>query len=266
MEFRQKALAKLRSPEELDLPVRLARPQGWLVLSVAVVVLAAAAVWAVAGTVSSKLSAPGVLTHGQGSYVLQSPLAGQVVAVRATEGDTLAAGAPVLDLRTAQGVRPVRTVAAGRVVTLPAGIGAVIATGADVATLERVRQASDPLVAMLYVSPSRAASIPAGAPVELTVASVPGRYGRLRGKVAAVGGLPQTRGQLTAFLGDTQLADAFSAKGAPVAVLVRLERGRSPSGYAWSEPPGPPRAPASLTGVSGSVRLSAQRPLDWPLP
>lgn len=266
MEFRQKALARLRSPEELDLPVRFARPQGWLVLSVAVVVLAVAGVWAVGGTVSQKMTLPGILTHGEGSYVLQSPLAGQVVQVHAKEGDTLAAGEPVLDLRTAQGVQPVRTVAAGRVVTLPAGIGAVIATGADVAVFERVRKASDPLMAVLYVSPSQAVSIPSGGPVELTVAGVPGRQGTLRGTVAAVGRQAQTRQQLTAFLGDDQLAETFSAKGAPVAVLVRLEQGHTASGYVWSSPAGPPRPPASLTGVSGSVRLSAQHPVDWLLP
>ena len=74
MQFRQKALSKLQSPEELDLPVRFARPQGWLVLLVTVVVMAGAGYWAVTGTVSSKLSAPGILTHAQGSYVLQSPV------------------------------------------------------------------------------------------------------------------------------------------------------------------------------------------------
>ena len=48
--------------------------------------MAARCVWAVTGTVSSKLAAPGVLTHAQGSYVLQSPVAGQVTAVHAKAG------------------------------------------------------------------------------------------------------------------------------------------------------------------------------------
>ncbi len=56
MEFRKKALAKLQSPEELDVPVRFARPQGLLVLVVTLVVMAAGCVWAVTGTVSSKLT------------------------------------------------------------------------------------------------------------------------------------------------------------------------------------------------------------------
>ena len=42
MQFRQKALSKLQSPEELDVPVHLARPQGRLVLTVTVLIMAVA--------------------------------------------------------------------------------------------------------------------------------------------------------------------------------------------------------------------------------
>ena len=115
MQFRQQALSKLQSPEELDLPVRFARPQGRLALGITVLVMAAAGFWAVTGTVSSTLRAPGIFTHAQGSYILQSPVAGQVTAVLAKEGETLPADAPLLKVRTEQGDRVVRTIAAGRV-------------------------------------------------------------------------------------------------------------------------------------------------------
>jgi biotin carboxyl carrier protein len=268
VEFRRKALARLQSPEELDLPVRLARPQGWLVLSVAVVVLAVAAVWAVKGTVSAQLDAPGVLTHGEGSYVLQSPLAGQVVDVGARPGQLLAAGAPLLDVRTPTGVQPVRAVAAGRVVAVLADIGAVVTTGTDVATLERVRRPSDPLLALLYVPAGSGPTVPVGAAVELTVPSAPAaRYGRLRGTVAGVGTGPQTRAQLTSFLGDASLAAQLTAKGDPVAVVVRLAASTATrSGYRWSKAAGPPSPPASMEPVAATLRLSAQRPVDWLLP
>jgi biotin carboxyl carrier protein len=100
VQFRQKALSKLQSPEEIDLPVRFARPQGWLVLTVTVIAMAAAAFWATNGSVSSTVRAPGILTHAQGSYVLQSPVAGQVTEVLAEEGKSLPAGTPLLRVRT----------------------------------------------------------------------------------------------------------------------------------------------------------------------
>ncbi|MGA5130124.1 HlyD family efflux transporter periplasmic adaptor subunit [Streptomyces olivoreticuli] len=268
MQFRQKALSKLQSPEELDLPVRFARPQGRLALAVTVAVMAAAGFWAFTGSVSSKLSAPGILTHTEGSYLLQSPFAGQVTAVLAEEGQLLSPGAPLLKVSTDRGDRTVRAVAGGRVTTLTARTGAVVTTGADVATVERATKPDDPMVAMLYVPGGGAGSIPVGAQVDLTVQSVPQqRFGVLRGRVEAVGRAPQTQAQLGGFLGDSRLAAQFSERGNPVAVLVQLERSSATrSGYRWSSKDGPPYAVDSTTPVAAAVHLAAQRPVDWLLP
>ncbi|MEW2513266.1 HlyD family efflux transporter periplasmic adaptor subunit [Streptomyces sp. NPDC046870] len=268
MQFRQQALAKLQSPEELDLPVRLARPQGWLALGVTVVVMAAASVWAVTGSVASTVSAPAVLTHAQGSYVLQSPVAGQVTAVLARQGQRLPANAPLLKVRTAGGETVVRTVAAGRVTTLAATLGQIVRTGTDVAAVEKVAHASDPLYATVYVPAENAAAIPAHAPVDLTVSAVPTqRYGVLRGEVKSVDRTAQSAQSISAFLGDSQLGEQFTRKGRPVAVLVQLAASSSTrSGYRWSSTDGPPFRLDSMTLATGSVRLADQHPVDWLLP
>ncbi|MEU0726598.1 HlyD family efflux transporter periplasmic adaptor subunit [Streptomyces sp. NPDC006140] len=268
MQFRQQALAKLQSPEELDLPVRFARPQGWLVLSVTVVAMAAASVWAVTGSVTSTVSAPAILTHGQGSYVLQSPVAGQVTAVLAKQGQRVPAGSPVLKVRTAKGETVVRTLDAGRVSALAASVGQIIQTGADVAAVEKVARAQDPLYATVYVPAENAASIPDDATVDLTVQSVPTQeYGVLRGHVKSVDRSAQSPQQISAFLGDSQLGEQFTKKGRPVAVTVRLDRSSATkSGYAWSSADGPPYKLTSMTLATGSIRLADQHPVDWLLP
>ena len=268
MQFRQQALAKLQSPEELDLPVRFARPQGWLVLAVTVVVMAAACGWAVTGSVASTVSAPAILTHGQGSYILQSPVAGQVTEVVAQQGQRLPADAPVLKVRTADGVTVVRTVAAGRITGLAATIGQIIQTGANVAAVEKIAHTSDPLYATVYVPAENAASIPADAAVDLTVQSVPTQeYGVLHGRVKAVDRSAQSAQQIAAFLGDSQLGEQFTKDGRPVAVLVRLDKSSgTKSGYEWSSADGPPFALTSMTSATGSIRLADQHPVDWLLP
>ncbi|MEU0137880.1 HlyD family efflux transporter periplasmic adaptor subunit [Streptomyces sp. NPDC006296] len=268
MQFRQQALSKLQSPEQLDLPVRFARPQGLLVLGVTVLVMAAACFWAVTGSVATTLDAPGVLTHARGSYVLQSPVAGQVTEVLAEEGETVPRDSPLLKVRTDRGERVVRTIDAGRLTSVAATIGAVVTTGTDVASVERIDGADDPLVVLLYVSGGAAASVPVGASVDLTVQSVPAQqYGVLRGTVAAVGRTAQTKQQITRFLGDAQLGEQFSRHGRPLAVLVKLERSDSAkSGYRWSSADGPPYAIGSMSLATGSVRLADQRPIDWLLP
>ncbi|MFF0160868.1 HlyD family efflux transporter periplasmic adaptor subunit [Streptomyces sp. NPDC005263] len=268
MQFRQQALAKLQSPEELDLPVRFARPQGWLVLAVTVVVMAAACVWAVTGSVASTVSAPAILTHGQGSYILQSPVAGQVTEVVAEQGQRLPADAPVLKVRTADGVTVVRTVAAGRITGLAATIGQIIQTGANVASVEKIARTSDPLYATVYVPAENAASIPADAAVDLTVQSVPTQeYGVLHGRVKTVDRSAQSAQQISAFLGDSQLGEQFTKDGRPVAVLVKLDKSSgTKSGYEWSSADGPPFALTSMTSATGSIRLADQHPVDWLLP
>jgi len=268
VQFRQQALAKLQSPEDLDLPVRFARPQGWLALSVTVVVMAAASVWAVTGSVASTVSAPAILTHGQGSYILQSPVAGQVTAVLAKQGEQLPADAPVLKVRTAKGDAVVRSVAAGRVTALAATIGQIIQTGANVAAVEKVAHTSDPLYATVYVPAENAASIPAHAAVDLTVSSVPTQeYGVLRGHVKSVDRSAQSAQQISAFLGDSQLGEQFTKDGRPVAVTVKLDKSAgTKSGYRWSSADGPPFALTSMTVAQGSIRLADQRPVDWLLP
>ncbi|MFC8426081.1 HlyD family efflux transporter periplasmic adaptor subunit [Streptomyces sp. NPDC057236] len=268
MQFRQQALARLQSPEELDLPVRFARPQGRLVLSVTVVAMAAASVWALTGSVSSTIGAPAVLTYGQGSYVLQSPVAGQVTAVLAKEGERLPAGSPVLKVRTERGDEVVRTLDAGRVTALAASTGQIISTGANVAAVEKVARAKAPLRATVYVPAESAAGIPAHASVDLTVQSVPSQeYGVLRGEVKSVDRSAQSAQQIAAFLGDAQLGEQFTKKGRPVAVTVELEESSgTESGYAWSSADGPPFELTSMTLATGSIRLADQRPVDWLLP
>ncbi|MFJ7134925.1 HlyD family efflux transporter periplasmic adaptor subunit [Streptomyces fungicidicus] len=268
MQFRQQALAKLQSPEELDLPVRFARPRGWLVLSVTVVAMAAASVWALTGSVSSTVGAPAVLTHGQGSYVLQSPVAGQVTAVVAKEGERLPAGSPVLKVRTERGDTVVRSLDAGRITALAATVGQIISTGADVAAVEKVSREKAPLYATVYVPAGDAAGIPAHAPVDLTVQSVPSQeYGVLRGEVKSVDRSAQSAQQIAAFLGDSRLAEQFTGKGRPVAVTVELKKSSgTESGYAWSSADGPPFALTSMTLATGSIRLADRRPVDWLLP
>jgi pyruvate/2-oxoglutarate dehydrogenase complex dihydrolipoamide acyltransferase (E2) component len=268
VQFRQQALDKLRSPEDLELPARLARPQGWLVLFVTLAVTAAASVWAVTGSVATTVSAPAVLTHGHGSYVLQSPVTGQVTRVLPEEGDRLDAGAPVLEVRTAEGDALVRTVAAGRVTALAVNVGAVLRTGADVAAVEKVTEDDAPLYATVYLPAGRASEVRVGDPADLTVQTVPAsRYGVLRGEVRSVERRAQSARRIASFLGDARLAARLTEDGAPVAVTVAPVRSSSTrSGYLWSTEDGPPFRLDSMTQATASVRVADQHPVDWLLP
>jgi len=268
VQFRQQALSKQQSPEELDLPVRFARPQGLLVLIVVLIAFAAAGIWSVTGSVSSRLDAPGILTYAHGSYVVQSPVSGQITGVYAKEGQFVDRGERLLRVRTQRGELNVRALARGRVTALKGGLGAIVSTGTGVATVERTGKRGSRLRAMVYVPAGSAASVDKGAAVDLTVQSAPSqRYGVLRGTVQKVGGTAQSRQQIAAFLGDSQLGEEFTESGRPVPVLVRLRRSaETPTGYRWSTSRGPAHRLGSMTLAGGSVHLADQRPIDWLAP
>ncbi|WP_228450332.1 hypothetical protein, partial [Streptomyces alkaliterrae] len=249
-------------------PLRFARPPGRLVMAVSVLVMAAAGYWACTGSIVEKADAPGLLTHAGGSYTVQSPFAGQVVRAHAKENQLLSPNATLLTIRTERGDREITALDGGRLTTLLAGVGSVVRTGTDVASLEQVRGADEPLLAVLYAPGGSGSTIPVGAPVDLAVSSAPReRYGVLHGKVRAVGRVPQDQRRIAAFLGDAQLAARFTRAGDPVAVVVELRKdAATESGHAWSSTGGPPFRLDSRTPVTGTVHLSTRRPVEWLLP
>ena len=62
--YRQSALDRLSSPEQLDQLLVATRPQGWLALGALLVLLASALVWASYGTVTTRITAEGVMSRG----------------------------------------------------------------------------------------------------------------------------------------------------------------------------------------------------------
>jgi multidrug efflux pump subunit AcrA (membrane-fusion protein) len=100
MEFRRKALENLRAPDDLDSPVRLARPRAWAVLAVLAMLITAGTVWAVAGTLDRKVAAPGLLTHPLGVSRVQSPQGGLVSDIFVSSANMVPKGTPVLSVVT----------------------------------------------------------------------------------------------------------------------------------------------------------------------
>jgi biotin carboxyl carrier protein len=265
MQFRQKALAKMQTLEKLDEPLRLARPQSWLVLAVLAAVVVAGGGWAVTGSLPRKLGASGVLTHLQGSFTLQSPVAGQITSVFVAQGSTFPNATPLLSVQTPKQVEIVRTISAGRATAVLAKVGQIVSAGTPLAVVERIDDASDRLVAVLYAPGVSPPMVPVGSAVDLTVQSVSAQqFGVLRGRVASVGQFPENRQQVAEFLGDDQLGERFTADGQPLKIVVDLRTAPdTPSGYAWSSTTGPPFRIDSRTMVTGAIHLAAVRPISW---
>jgi multidrug efflux pump subunit AcrA (membrane-fusion protein) len=178
MKFRFKALQRQREPDELDSPLILAAPRGWVAVFVILIVMTGAAAWAVLGWLPLTVSASGLITYPQGTAPVQSLYAGMVLGVLIAPAEQVTAGEPLADVTGPDGtVRQVTSPFAGEVVSVGITSGEVVGAGSTVATIGRTGGHPGRLVAMLFVPASQAVGIAPGESAELSVSTAPGRPG-----------------------------------------------------------------------------------------
>lgn len=264
MEFRKQALAKIQLPRSLDSPVQLARSRSLVALAVVSVLILTGVVWACTGSIDRVVSAPGLLTHAEGSIYLQSTYQGQITGVFADTGATFPVNAPLFTVQDGDRQYTIRSTTGGRVISLLGKVGQVINRGTQLAVIERIQQENDPLTAMVYLPSGSAGVVRVGNEVDLSVDSAPAsKFGVLRGTVQSIGQFPETEQQIANFLGDDQLAKRFSDGEQPIGVLVRLTPGHTASGFAWSNHSGPPFPIDSRSSVSAAIHVQPIKPIDW---
>jgi HlyD family secretion protein len=107
--FRQAALDRLASPEQLDQLLQVTAPRSWLALSAAGLVVVAAVVWGLGGTIHTKVSGRGILIKQGGVFVVSSRGEGNVAEILVREGQTVTSNQvlarlylPELDLKLRQ--------------------------------------------------------------------------------------------------------------------------------------------------------------------
>lgn len=76
--FNRQALERLNSPDDLDKYVRVTNPSVWAILAACLLLLGGLLAWGVFGTVSTSVSAKGVVTDGKVACYLSADDAAQV--------------------------------------------------------------------------------------------------------------------------------------------------------------------------------------------
>jgi len=156
----------------------------------------------------------------------------------------------------------------GRVVEVRASIGDLVAPGSPIVSLERVGERA-PLEALLFVDSRSGKTLRPGMSVEIAPSVVRReRDGVLLGRVRTVESFPSTRQGMMRLLRNEQLVDSLAqeAGGTPIAVRAVLIPARSPSGYRWSSGKGPDLVLTSGTRCTASVTTRRQRPISLVFP
>lgn len=269
--FRQTALERLSSPEQLDQLVRITRPTGWLALLALGLILVAAILWGVFGSLPIQVTGQGILLSAGGLHDVISPAAGQVVEVDFEAGDVIQAGQIVAYMiETGQPVSiAVTSPYSGRVVERLVDAGSPIEASAPLLSLEGLNpDGRVDVVAVIYMAPTEGKKIHPGMEVEISPSTVRREeYGFMLGRVASVGQFPATPQGMLRVLGNPELVKTLSAVGAPVEVRVALSTdARSASGYAWSSEAGPPTQVDSGTLCTAWITLDQRRPISLIFP
>ncbi len=97
--FRKVALERLSSPEQLDQLMQVTNPRGWLALGALILLILAAVVWGVLGSIPTEAVGEGILLRRGGVSELVANASGQVEEVRVGVGDVIAGGQVVATIR-----------------------------------------------------------------------------------------------------------------------------------------------------------------------
>ncbi len=90
--FRESALERLSSPEQLDQQLQVTSPKGWIALLALWSVLAAVIVWSIVGSVPTREEGQGIIVVGGGLRVVVSPGKGRLRSIDVDVGDALDPG------------------------------------------------------------------------------------------------------------------------------------------------------------------------------
>lgn len=265
--FRQAALERLSSPEQLDQLMQVTRPRGWLALLALIGLIVTVVAWSFSDTIPTQVLGRGILIHGGQLVSAVAPGSGQLAEVVAHPGDVVTQGQPLAWLIPADGGarRPIASPVAGRIVDLAAEQGAGLQAGATIASID---ETGKPLEAVIYMPAASGVNVRPSMDVQVSPASLSREeYGFIRGKVRSVASFPATFQSMMRVLANEQLVQEFLQGGTPIEVRIDLIPDTStPSGYRWSSSSGPPFAIDSGALCQATITLAEQRPINLVFP
>ena len=221
--FRQAALDRLASPDQLDRLLTVADRRGWLVLVLLAVLGAGLLGWSITGAIPVTQRAAGILTApGAHFLTIAASDGGTLATLDAAPGVAVRAGQTVATVVTAGGATLVQPApASGHILEWKQAPGARVPRGAPLLTLEAGTGAGSE--ALVFVPASAGKTVTPGMPALLTAAGATGkRDGVLRGTVSSVSPYPLSTEAIGALLANPALAAAVAGGAPAYAVRVAL--------------------------------------------
>ncbi len=269
--FREAALERLSSPEQLDRLLRVTRPRGWLALIALVILILAALLWGFFSTISTRVTGQGIITVTGKVNNVVSPVSGQITRINLRVGQVVEEGQIIASLfrwdtdpAAVQQIYQVVSPYGGRVLEIKAEEGQMTERGSAIVSLEPL---GGQLEAIVYVTSGEGKKIQPGMDAEVAPMTVkPEEFGYILGKVLSVSPFPRTQQGMQGVLGMKELAEKFSREGPPYEVLVELLRDpEGAGGFRWSSK-GPDTPVEKGTLCAAKIVVRKQSPVSLLVP
>lgn len=266
--FRQAALDKLATPEELDKMIQVTNLRGWIALSGLLLIVVAALVWAILGSIPTVVKTTGVLVRQDGIQEIQTPPDTGVIRNLALKaGDTVKEGQALGTFRGDTGGQetPIVSPFAGTVLEVLVSNNTPLKPLSPVARIEQVNK---PLKTILLMSLADGKQIKPGTKVQISPTTVrPEEHGLLLGTVSFVSQLPVSAESLLNQLKSAELVTVLTAAGPAIEVDVELQADpATASGLKWTTASGPPFKLTNGTLVQANLVVGEQKPINLILP
>lgn len=97
--YRKQALEQLSSPENLNQSLQISNSLGWVAVATLGVILAAALVWGIWGSVATQVTTQGIILHQSGIENIQTQASGKLINVSVSVGDSVTDGTVIATMR-----------------------------------------------------------------------------------------------------------------------------------------------------------------------
>lgn len=299
--FRQEALERLRSPDQLDKLFAPTTPVAWVALATVLLLVFSALSWSIFGVLATKVNGTGLIMDADGVANISHNTSGRLAELRVKTGDRVHRGQvvaiveqPALEAQIARINQELNSVESrvdmakmvanlrelqvklerdSQVISTVDGIvadqivivGEVILPGEPLFSVRIDEKERGEMMVLLYVPVLEGKKIQPGMMVQIAPGSVDAaNYGTLIGQVRSVSSYPLLADSMTNWTGNKDLTVWFLQQtgGAAMEVKVDLVKdSETATGYLWSSVHGAPVTITPGTVCTGSVVVNRQAPI-----
>lgn len=298
--FQQKALERLRSPEQLDKLFTVTPPVAWVALATVLLLVFSGIVWSVFGVMADKVTGTGLIIDSTGVVNVAAGTSGRIVELRPETGELVQKGQVVavieqfgteqeiaklkaemnsstsqVDLsgkvarlnslndkllRDSQVVSPFSGIVAEHKVN----VGDMVSSGSSLFSLRLAPERGE-LKALLYVPVLEGKKVQPGMTVQLSLGtSTSSEYGSLIGRVSNVLAYPVSAEGITRGVGSKDVSNWILQRNGGAVMEIQVDLIKDPdtvSGYLWSSISGAPDKVMPGTACIGSIVVKRQAPI-----